>query len=773
MTSKALEGFARFVIRHRILAICGVFLVVAMAGYQTKNLSADFTPQDLFTTYEDEQRVAEDFKEVFGNTENVLLLLVQAENVLAPDVVEYVHQLSTHLEQAEFADRVESITLTSFVRASQPGVLDVSPIISGNTVEPEEVRALEDAIEASALVEGTLISKSRRLTAVAVFLTTDVIRVEAVGEAIDEVDAYLATVDLPSGATVMKAGLPHIRVDVTDRFVEDQTRLVPMAMFFSFLVMLVAFRWLPGVVFPGIAVLGSALLIVGSMALVGEPLNIINQIVPILVIIIGMSDAIHLVSRFREEKIAGGGSPEAAQRTLRHMAIACFLTSFTTAVGFASLAVSKTDILKRFGITAAVGVVFAYGVTVFLLPPLLSWTKPKLRPGEKDENGELVDRTIVRIVKRVLAHPKQVTLWSSLLLLAGVVLASQVTIDSRLLETFEEDDPVWTTTVLAQQELDGVLPIELSFTSDVEGRFDDPDVVNAMRDLDAWIATLPGVLSTTSYPDFLGEVRVAYQGDESVRDAPLTSIQQVAQLASLLEGARPNPLAPYVTLDRRRARLNIQVSDIGANATIVLGNQITSRIEELFGSYDDVHVDITGDAWVGSAGLRSLIRDMIVSLSTAFIIIFFFIALLFRSVRLGLLSIPPNVIPLVLTMAFMTVVGIELNTTTVVIFSVSLGLAVDDTIHMLARFSEGIRAGASRDEAIMMACLGAGKAILVTSLVLGGGMLILLMSSFIPIQLFGTLIGVTVLSCVVGDLLLLPALLKLGWPEVKGAAPNL
>ena len=762
MSTRFLEQYSDVVIRHRRLVLALLALAVLFFASQIPKTKAAFSPQDLHTTFEDQKAALDEFAEVFGATESVLLVLVQADDVLRGDVLQYIHTVSLYLAEQDFTERVESLTVRSFTR-NEDGTLNVSPIVVGETVEVEEVNGIVTAIHDTPLVQGRLISHDGGLTVVAAFLEDGFSKVEQARPVVNAVDDFLGDLESPDGVQITLGGLPHIRVWVAQRFKEDQVFLVPLALLVCLLIVWVSFRWLPGVVFPGLAVLMSSVLIVGAMALYGEPINIINQVVPLLIIVIGISDSIHLVSRFREE-IGNGAEPKQASRTtLSRMAVACFLTSLTTAVGFASLGVSRTELVRRFGFTAAIGVVFAYIVTIHLLPAALSWTKPKLEPRSEGASHGVLENVLAGVIRMTLRHPWSTLVGSFVVFCVALAVAAHVSVDSRMMETFQEGDEVWVTTTLLQDELDGVLPLEVSFSSDRHNRFEEPDVINAMHDLGVWSAEYEDVLSTTSYADFLDEARAVYRDDQTLRGQPFRSVAEVSALASLLESGNPNPIAPYVTLDRRRARLSIKINDIGISATRDLVAAIRVKVDELFGDLDDVDVVLTGNAFVASEGISALVNDMLKSLSTAFVIIFLIMTVLFRSVRVGLMSIPPNIIPLVLTMAYMTIAGINLNTATVVTFAVSLGLAVDHTIHMMARFLEEVRGGATLDQALVASVRGTGRAIVVTSITLFAGMIVLFFTSFVPIRHFATLLGVTALSCLLGNLLILPALMKVGW----------
>lgn len=771
------------------MALVGV--VFLLFAYQFRNLEADFSPQDLHTTFEEQKAILDEFVDVYGNTENIALILIESDDVLQPDVLEYIHGLARHFEAEPYTDRVESITTWSYTQAvvdQETGDrgIDVDPAIEGDTVEPEEIATLLRAIENTPLIQGRLVSEDFGLTAIGLFLQEDYVKAEEVAPVIDAIVDHLEASSPPDGTRYILGGLPYIRVWVAQQFKADQVILVPLSLLVCLFILFVSFRWLPGVVFPAMAVIVSATLIVGSMAWVGESLNIINQVVPLLIIVIGISDSIHLVSRFREEMRHRGDSVVASQKTLQRMAVACFLTSLTTAVGFISLGISRTELVRRFGITAAVGVLFAYLVTVHLLPALLSWTKAKQKPEKKRKTGGWIENGLEFVIRAVLKRPWKVLVVSAVVFASAVYVASLVNVDSRLTETFREGDAVWESTNLLQNELDGVLPLEMSFSSDQYNRFIDPVVINAIHDLKLWVLDQPGVLSATAFSDFLHQARVVYNDDATLRDQPFESVGEIAQLASMLEGGNPSPIDPFVTLDRMQTRLNIKLADVGTNRTRELGQEIEARAAQIFQDIDEVSVVLTGNAHVASAGVTSLVNDMLGSLFMAFGIIFVLMTVLFRSPRMGLLSVPPNVIPLVLTMAYMTIAGINLNTATVVTFAISLGLAVDHTIHMLARFGEEIHPkagkkwpkGAERhaatgkairlDDAVVAAARGTGRAIVVTTVTLCAGMLVLLLSSFVPVRQFATLLGITAMSCLLGNLVILPALLKVGW-KPKGA----
>jgi predicted RND superfamily exporter protein len=766
VTDRLLDLFASLVVRFRVavLALMAIVVAGALGVIAERRFEADFSPQALFTTFEDQQAVDAQFVELFGKTENIALFLIQAESVVSTEALAYIHTLSLAVQNAEIADRVESLTLSSLPRSGEPGELRVDPPIRGDSVEAEEREELLRGLERSGLLEGTLVSESRQTAVVAAFLGPERTEIEVVQPVVARLQQLIVENPPPTGVRVALAGIPYIRVHVVEKMLGDQIRLLPLAILISTMLLLLTFRWIPGVIGANTGVGLAIVLMLGGMSFFGEPFNIINQMLPILLIIIGMNDAIHLVARYAEELQHTGDRLEAARRTIKSMTVACFLTSFTTAIGFGTLIVSRTEILRRFGVTAAIAVMIAYVVMILVIPAALSFIKMPKKSVVATHEGKL-DIWIDRWVGLSMKAPK-VTLGIGAALIAFFFWGTtRVHVDTMLLETFPEHTEIHQQIKLLERELDGVLPFEILLRSETAGRFDDPELLNA---LDAFMVELrqqPAVLSATTYSDVLHEVWVAWSDDPARRDRPFASIAQVAQLASLLEDAESDPTTEYVTRDRTALRINVQVGDVGSRAAMVLSEEASGRLAAVLSPYPDVRFDLTGDAFSGSRGLESLISDMTSNLLLAMVIIFGVMTLLFRSLRMGLLSIPPNLIPLLGTAAWMGFRGIYLNTTTVIVFSIAIGLAVDDTIHMLSRFREELPRARNVEDAVHRAARGSGRAVLMTSLMLLGGLGTMAFSSFVPIRLFAELMASTIFFAVIGDLTLIPPLLKQFWPE--------
>ena len=771
-SNRLLAAIASAVTEYRTITLACVagIVVGALALVALLGVPVDFTPQALFKTFEEQQDIDERFAEHFGSTENVAMVIVRADDVLTPETVAWMHALGGELEDQVYADRVESITLSSIPRAGPRDAdgnvteLLVDSPIDGDDVDAEEIRALRDALENSTLFDGILISESRSVAIVAVILADGYEPLAELEPAVNDMRDRIAAASLPEGTTAEIGGLANIRVYMVERFRRDQGILIPISMIVCALCLFLAFRWLPATILPSVGVVLAGTLVMAGMAIVQEPFNIINQVVPTLMIVIGISDAIHLVSRYLEELRGSEDRLGAAARTIHTMAAACFLTSFTTAIGFGSLVVSRTQLLARFGVTAAMGVMAAYVMTIFFLPAVITYFRPPKRMARTSDASApagRIERAAVAIVRVSIARPWITLLASGSLTIALAAMASTVVIDTTLLESFPPSDSVHQQTLMLQDELDGILPVEVSLSSDVQGRFNDPEILNALARVQGIIQDERCVLSTRTYGDLIHEAWAAYTDDQSKLDEEFRSVGQVAQLASLLESGIPNPMDPYVTSNRRYLRLNVKVADCGSREALELAARLEVLLDEELGEMGDLRVELTGDAYSGSRGLDSLIRDMFNSLALAFVFIFALLSLLFRSLRIGLISVPANVTPLIVTMAYMALVGINLNTSTVLIFSVSIGLAVDDTIHMLARFREEIALDPEVRGALLRTAAGSGRAIVVTSLMLGAGMLVMLVSSFMPVRLFGELICVTLVGCLLGDLIILPAMLAL------------
>ncbi len=778
---------ARFIVTYRIpvLAVVALFFIVSLT--LAPRIEFNFTPQQIFESTSDDHEYREVFAERFGREDNVVTILISGEDLMRPEVLGPLRDLTYELRLLPGFTDAQSVATMAIPRpdslSSEPHLGDLASLsgpdgiprpVRGPPVDPARAEALAAFAMDEPLMVGRLISTTGETALLAAWIDAEIQQVSQLREITALVHQTLDHYEFPDDVALEVRGIPPLRVEIVDSLRKEQLTFVPITAFIFFLILLFLFRRTSGVFLP----LGTVVIaLVGTLAimvLTQSSINIINNVLPTLIFVIGISDSIHMLTRQTEEVELGKSHNEAVRTMIRHTGAACLLTTGTTAIGFLSLQAAETSILRAFGWQAAVGVMLAYVGTLFFLSAGLTFLKParRGRPQADAEHPALLERLLMAMGRRLLQRPWTVVVLSLLFCGAVAFQGHRVVVDTTILEIFGDDHPTAVATRTLERDLGGILPMEISFEADDFDRFKDPELVAAVRYLQEFAAVQDHVRSTESYVDFLQAARVAITGDVDQREALPENREQIEQLLLLISDAPDSRsgIGAFVTGDFRNTRLLLRVEDAGANAALALADELQAEIDRQFQDFDGLRIRITGDAYVASAALNSFMRDLLTSLFIAIFVIFLLMTLVFRSLKIGIISILPNCLPLLITFGFMGIAGINLNTTTIIIFAISLGIAVDDAIHFFARFVEERQRHEDLKEALLHTYFGAGRAILLTSVLLIIGLSVLTFSDFVPTRQFGLLTGITIFSAVIADLVLLPALLYIVYSKFPGKA---
>lgn len=654
--------------------------------------------------------------------------------------------------------------------------IDASPVLPSHELTDEDVDRARAALAGPTLLDGRLVSEDRTVAGIALFLA-NITDHRSEKTAVGAIRDWLGAHPPPDGVTVQLAGLPYLHVSIVEKMAEDQLRLVPLVLLICLVVLFGSFRWWPAVVLSLGAVIATAIWVLGGMAIAGEKITLLNNILPALLIIIGISYSIHLLGRYREELRAGRERIDAVRHTVEAMTVGIFLTAATTAVGLGSLVVAQSDMIRRLGVTAGLGVMAAFVVTLLLLPAALAgirarWPAAAAQASDVPSTGTFLEGVAVALARFAIRRRRLVVVSAAVLFVVTAAAATRLRADSAVLDQFDPSDPAYAATRLQEEKLAGVRPLEVVLTvpeGDGPGPADflDPAMLAALDEVARWAETQPEVISATSVSDFLHGAWFLLTGDDATRTERFVDADQVRGFAHLLSRREEGPVDRYLADDGRTARLEIRLRDVGARASMRFIDRLTEELDRVVAGAggpagQPLGVELTGEAYVGSLVVATVVQDMLSSVGTAVFIIFGFIIALLRSPRLGMLSMPPNILPLTVAMALMVLRDIPLNAATAITFSVSLGMAVDGSIHLLARFREEQRRGRTVDGALLNAARGTGRAIIVSNLTLMAGFAVLAFSGFVPIRRFGELIAATIAATTFTTLLLLPALLRVG-----------
>jgi len=763
-------------VSRRRLVISLLAIATIVAGVFAWQLKFDFTPQAIFASDDDVLAFSEEFKQRFGYEDTLLIVLLEATG--EPDILDrraltWQAATSKRLQQLPHVTAVESLaTLRTAKRYiwSRPRIRIEPMVIELPVDEPTEARVRE-VVERSPLVEGALVSYDRRLAATIVNFDPSARDLDTTRSILASVEGVFDEMPPPAGYQLRYSGLPAIRVGIVDDLRDNQLMFVPLAACVFVVVLWFLFRSWAGTVLPLVAVGVGMVWTIGLLAALDEPLNIVTNVLPLLLLIIGVSNCVHVVSRFAEDVGHCGGDRERAiRRTIPHMAHACLLTTATTAIGFASLMAASGDILRDFGWQAALGMGFLYVSTIGVLGTLLPLLPAPTSAGSLGLQSPMA-RWTARTGRAVALHP-----WKALgfcLAFTGVclLLSLRVGVNSYTIETYDEDHPTVETQRLVEGQMAGFIPLEVSLSADREGRFLDPDVYQQVAAAAKFASEQPSVIFVRSYVDLHQDAYAGLRGGRAEVRAELPDLnakgERRIQWTERMLSESPHAAAyqAFITPDGRHARLLVRVSDVGTRRTLALTKVLENKLAELFPPGSGIEFRLTGDAYVASHSLDGFVRELFYSLLGASVIMFAIIAVLFRSLRMGLVSVLPNITPLVVTLGYMGLVGYDLNVANIIVFAISLGVAVDDTIHFLARYLEESRATEDTVLAIERSFEGTGRAIIITTLLIVGGLSVLLLSDFVPTRRFAELTSVTMAAALLGDLLLLPACLVLFSPS--------
>ena len=745
-----MERFASLVLRRRAASFLILVLITAGAFWAVTGIRFDFTTQELFAVDDPEIKYLERFREQFGADDDKVALLVQSKDVFSPRVLEFVGRLTAALDALPCTRRVESLTTVSDLGNTDEGSIDTEPLFGEIPADAGELAALRKRALDNQLLRGRLVAVDGTLTAVVASLGLEIKRAREVGVAVETIEDVIRRIERPPNTRVHMTGVPVVRVEAVRMIIADQIRFMPLASLLTTLLLIVLYRSVHGVVITMISVTLGTWYTVAFMALVGAPIDILSNVLPLLVMVYGVADAVHLLGRIHEEARVRETRDLAIRVAVRHLGIACLLTSLTTSVGFGSLVTASLGILRRFGLVAAAGVMIAYCVTMVVVPLGASVRKIDMARAARAAAPQWLDHLLVWLAALVARRARLLFAAGIVVAVGGVLLGRGVVVDNFLLGIYREDHPMIEATRLAEAKLEGVIRMQVSF----EGRADsmkDPRVLNTMLRVQRWMGKRPEVTAGLSAASFIQEMHRAVMGTRAI---PASS-EGVAQLLLLAEGE--TGMSRFVNYAYSRARIDFALRDVGARAYLALAEQLKEQLPSLLNLPPGVTARVTGTSLVAHRGINTLVTDLLFSLSLALAIIAVFLSLLFRSARIGLMSLLPNVIPLAVGLGFMRITGMRLEPVTVMIYSIALGIAVDDTIHFMVRYREEALAGATPVESIRATLRTAGRAMVFTSAVLIAGFSVTLTSNFPGTVRFGLLAIVILATALLTDLLLTPA----------------
>ncbi|RLD79272.1 MAG: RND family transporter [Bacteroidetes bacterium] len=755
--------FAKFILHYRIAVLIVIALVTIFMVYQARDLKLDYNYASLLPKTNKYYIEFEEFKERFGADANMTIIGVKDEHFFELNKFNDWMALQDSIKTIRGVKSVLSLAnAIDIIKNTEKKQFNFKEIFGRKITTQKELDSLSKVFKERPFYKGLIYNDSTHVLLMVVTMEEKLVNSKDREKPMKDLETMAVSFGEKYNLDMHFSGLPFTRNKISLLIRSELFMFIFLAMFVTSVILYLFFRSFKVVFFSMLVVGIGVTWVMGTMGIFDYKITILTGMIPPLIIVIGIPNSVYLLNKYHAEYKRHGNKIKALYVIISKVGNATFLTNLTTALGFATFIVTQNKILVEFGIIASLNILGVFILSITLIPIFFSYLSPPKDRHIKHLDYKYVHFFIEKLVHVVNNKRKLIYVLAGLIVFIGIYGTTLIKTEGYIIDDIPHDNPVYVDLKFLENNIGGVMPLEITIDTKKKKGVYQYKNLKKMDKLINELKKYPDLSKPTSIIDALKFTRQAYYNGQ-LKSYKLPSKNELAFILPYLpkkaENKNFNAMNAFVDSTGQIARISYRLNDIGTIRTKALTDSIHSEIEKVFSSEKYI-TSATGSSIIFGLGTNFLVKNLMQSLTLAIILIAFFMATMFTSLRMIVISLIPNFIPLLFTAAIMGYFGIPIKPSTVLVFSIAFGISVDNAIHFLAKYRQELKITKGNiNEAAILALRETGVSIIYTASILFFGFGIFTVSEFGGTKALGMLVSITLFIAMLSNLILLPTLL--------------
>ena len=767
MVAKLTKGFwpktANIILRNRILILLLITGFTIFMGWQWQYMRFSSSQTNLLPDDHPVNIQYQDFLSKFGEEGNAVVFAIRDSALFEPTNFNRWNRLSKQLAafpEVEFV--ISTDNLKELVKNNDKQEFEMLPLINGELKTKKEIDSITDHLfNDLPFYENLLFNKESKTIRTIANLDKDIVNTTVRKDFIlQDINTLVRNFEKETNLDVHISGMPYVRTMNSQNIIDEIGKFILAALGVTSLIFFFFFRSVRATFISMCVVIIGVMWAFGFLGLLQYEITVLTALIPPLIIVIGIPNCIFLINKYQQEVKKHGNQALSLQRVISKIGNATLMTNITTASGFATFIITDSTLLKEFGIVASINIIGIFILSLLIIPIVYSFMPLPKTKHLKHLNKKWID-AFVNWMERIVRH-RRITVYivSISLLVLSIIGIYQIRISGSPIEDMPKSAEFFHDIRFFEKEFKGIMPVEIVVDTKTPKGVLKPATLKRMNQLGEVIDEIPELSSPVSVVNLVKYSKQAfYNGIPKYYQLPTsqenTFIMDVARKSS----DNGNLLESFVDSTGQTARITTFMRDVNTSRMEEIEQRLLENITKIF-PVERYNVYMTGSALLFLKGTKYLVKNLIMSLALAIALIALFMAYLFRSFRMIVISLIPNLLPLVITAGIMGFVGVPIKPSTILVFSIAFGISVDDTIHFLAKYRQELTANKWRiEKSVYNALRETGVSMFYTSIVLFFGFSVFVISNFGGTVALGSLVSATLLLAMLANLILLPSLL--------------
>jgi uncharacterized protein len=759
------EIIARIILRNRIIILILVLGITILMALQWKNIVFTQTEANLIPADDKINLDYNSFLKNFGEEGNLVVIATKDKNLFTPKVFLAWSNLMQKIQSDKEVSLVISVdNLQKLTKNDSLQTFDLQPLVDKNKLQnPEYLQEIKSELFTKLpFYEGLLFNKKSGAIRSAIYLDKKIINTKARKDyVLKQLIPAIENFEKETKIELRTSGMPYIRTLNAKTIIDEIGLFIGAALLITSLIFFFFFRSFRATLISLIIVIIGVMWSFGILGLLGYQITVLTALVPTLVIVIGIPNCIFFINKYHQEFYKHANKAKALQRVITKTGTATLMTNLTTALGFATFIATNNVLLTEFGVVTSINILVIYLLCLCIIPIFFSYIPAPIPRHLGHLNREYLTNFMDWIIRTVKFNRIGVYITSIILLVVGIIGIYEIKISGSIIEDMPKKTAFFDDIRFFEKEFDGVMPLEIMIDTKRKKGVMKLSNLNKIEELDETISEIPELSKPLSIVNLVKYSKQAYyNGNPEYYQLP-TQQEEAFILAYAKNSAmnkKDNLMKSYVDSTGQFARITTFIKDENGEKMEAIEAQIRTKANKLFPK-KRYNVIITGKASVFQKGTKYLLDNLLSSLLFAFLITAGLVAIMFRSFKMVLVSIIPNLLPLIMTAGLMGFLGIPLKPSTILVFGIAFGMSVDDTLRFLAQY----RLELSRNDwkikkSVFATFEDAGISMFYTSIVLFFGFSVFMLSSFGGTVALGGLVALTLFFGMLSNLVLLPCL---------------